>query len=99
MNKGDSVNVLNPTGEWVVAGNGEFLANNGDDTSRVQTAKGIVIDVPNESIDEPRYICNGCEEVCENLCGTVNAPSTEITYENLNVLAMADALKTEHRYL
>jgi len=92
MEKGDRVDILNQTTEFDIAMNAEILEV-GETISRVQTGRGIVVDVPNTRIvpftGHSFTGCIGCETVpedCRFLCGTDNAPDIEISYADLGKL-------------
>jgi hypothetical protein len=87
----NKVDILNPTGEWVIAG-GATIVQCTDSTFDIKTGLGLVKNVPTDRIQEARYICKGCEEDCRK-CVRGEAEG-ETTLEELEKLSL-ESLKEE----
>jgi len=82
--------ILNETGEWVIASRCTVVEEHDDGTSDLKTGKGLVRNVPKERIQDASalpsvYICKGCD--CSK-CVMGDRGEGETTLEALDKLSL-----------
>jgi len=78
---GDIVDILNPTGEWIIAGHAKVIIVNGKhgDSYNIATRKGMQDNIPAYRVQSARLICPGCEADCNSFCGWFDMEANDWT--------------------